>query len=146
MTDTFVRLPGLNFMRDCLLRKFDLYLLFESSHYCEVVFTDLEESCSLTFHKYSPGWLMSAKSKDVDGLVEVESVPENPSLFELIAGVEIEGAPHEWFESWFSKLYQEVSSGYVKRALFESAPPTEFETRLEERLTRRLHEFRPPQQ
>lgn len=140
-----MRLPRLNFMRDCLLRKFDLYLLFETSHYCEVVFTNPEESSSLTFHKHGPVWLMSARTKDVDGLLELESIPENPSHFELMTGIEISGTPHEWFESWFSKLYQEVSAGYVKRAFFESAPPTEFETRLEERLTRRLYEFRPPQ-
>lgn len=115
-------------------------MLFDTSIYCEIVFTDAEEVCSLIFNKHGTIWYLSGKSKDLDGIVEIESTPEGSSLFELMASIEIKEPLHEWFEGWFMNLYQEISKGYVKRALFESAPPTEFETRLEERLTWHLHE------
>jgi len=126
-------------MRDCLLRKFRLDSLFEASHYAEVVFVNTAEDCAVTFHKHGTIWRVSGRTQDMNGLVEVESTSHSRHVFEFMASEEITGNAEDWFNSWFTSLYQEVSDGYVKRAIFESAPPTEFDSRWEERLLERSH-------
>lgn len=138
MTDVSMRLPRLKFMLDCLLVKFRLQDLFERSYYSEITLTDIDAKYSLTISGRADQWSITAVDKDSDFWVEIEMNEQEKCFHMLFSKVE-EGI-EERFEPWFAGFYQRIANGLLKRALFESSPPTDFENRLEERISQNFQE------
>lgn len=132
MSEFEIRIPRLLFLRDCLIRKFELWPLYESSHFSELIIMSRDGSARATLTKHGHDWSLNLRTSEGSSEIQNEANLGRYSVWTDIEG--LTGSDLK-FETWLGEVYQNLSSGYVKKALFEATPPSEFDSRLEERIS-----------